>query len=306
MIPLFDAHCDTASKITARGLSLRENDLSVDLESCRAFSPHARVFAIFNDLSRVADIEAAAVKQMDYLLKEISENCEIVALCTDGRQARAAFSQGKIAAFLSVEGAEQLGCSAAGLKWAYGVGVRAVNITWNHANALSGSHCDAPERGLSDAGRDFVRACNELGVIIDVSHISGAGFWDVLEASSKPIIASHSNSRAVWEHTRNLTDAQFEAIARSGGAVGINLYERFLGEGATVDTVVGHIEHFLALGGEKSVGIGSDFDGCSRLPAGIRRVSDLSALYEALLRRNYPQSLVNDIFFNNMMRAFEF
>ncbi|MBR7082069.1 MAG: membrane dipeptidase, partial [Oscillospiraceae bacterium] len=120
MIPLFDAHCDTASKITAKGLCLRENDLSVDLESCRAFSPHARVFAIFNDLSRVADIEAAAVKQIDYLLREISENCELVALCTDGRQARAAFSQGKIAAFLSVEGAEQLGCSADRLKWAYG------------------------------------------------------------------------------------------------------------------------------------------------------------------------------------------
>jgi len=289
------------------GCHLRKNELNIDLERGSAYYPWAQVFALFNDIACESDIVLSAEKQLKYLLKEFSRNSDILTLCTDGKQARKAFSEGKTAAFLAVEGAEQLGCSVQNLKLAFDLGVRAVNITWNHANALSGSNADKADVGLTPDGKDFVIACNELGVIVDVSHISEPGFWDVIATTTKPILAGHSNSKALCHHSRNLTDEQFMAIVRNGGVVGINLFTDFLGENATVDTVADHIEHFLSLGGEKNIGIGTDFDGCSNMfPAGISAIGDLICLYDTLLHRGYTQSLTDDIFFNNMMRMFEF
>lgn len=306
MIPLFDAHCDTAYEMIGKNCHLRKNDLNNDLERGSIYSPRAQVFAIFNDLSDTDNIAAAAEKQLDYLIDEFKLNSDILALCTNGQQARKAFSEGKTAAFLAVEGAEQLNCDIEKLKWAYTKGVRAVNLTWNHANALSGSNADRADEGLTAAGKDFVRACSELGVIVDVSHISEPGFWDVIETSTKPILAGHSNSWALCPHTRNLTDEQFIAIVENGGVVGINLYSEFLGENADADTVAEHIEHFLSLGGEKNIGIGTDFDGCDNMfPAGIRSIGDLPLIYNKLLQRGLSQKLADDIFFNNMMRIFE-
>ena len=125
-----------------------------------------------------------------------------------------------------------------------------------------------------------------------------------MQITQKPVIASHSNARAVCAHTRNLTDDMFRAIRDHGGAAGLNLYTAFLGEGeVTVETVVRHLEHFLDLGGEKTVAMGGDLDGCESLPKGMSGVQDVRLLEQELQKRGYPQSLLDDLFFNNWRRV---
>ena len=144
--------------------------------------------------------------------REMAANADLAAFCRTGAEAEAAFRSGRRAAFLSVEGAELLDCSLERLEEAHAMGVRAVNPTWNHVNALSGTNAEEPERGLTPQGRVFVRKMERLGMLVDVSHLSDPGFWDVAEELSGPFFASHSNARAVFSHPRNLTDEQFTAI----------------------------------------------------------------------------------------------
>ena len=202
-----------------------------------------------------------------------------------------------------MEGAELLDCSLERLEEAHAMGVRAVNPTWNHVNALSGTNAEEPERGLTPQGRAFVRKMERLGMLVDVSHLSDPGFWDVVEELSGPFFASHSNARAVFSHPRNLTDEQFTAIIDHNGVVGLNLYANFLGERADLDTAIAHLEHWLELGGERTVALGGDLDGCSSLPEGITGIQDLDRLWERLLQRNYSEALVRALFFENLMRV---
>lgn len=164
---------------------------------------------------------------------------------------------GKAAAFLAVEGAELLGCDPGRLEQAAADGVVAINLTWNHANALSGSHCDEPSRGLSVIGREFVSKMEELHILVDVSHLSEAGFWDVAEMARRPFLASHSNTKFVWDHTRNLTDEQIAAIIKNQGVIGLNFYTEFVGGSRDLDMVRAHLDHILELGGVASVALGA-------------------------------------------------
>ena len=311
---LFDGHCDTILRCYEAGAdyfnggSMRRNTGHVQLaQAHEGFGQYAQFFAIFADTQTMPGRNYAQMFRGEYDLfcREMEQNRDIVTHCTTGEQAEAAFREGKIAAFLSVEGSEILDCSLERLEEAYRLGVRAVNLTWNHANALSGTTVDEPDRGLSQQGRDFVAKMQELGMLVDVSHLSDPGFWDVVElskAAGKPFFASHSNSRALCPHTRNLTDEQFRAIVETGGVAGLNLCVNFLGENPTVDTAVDHIEHFCALGGEKHISMGGDWDGCET-PEEFRSILDVEKIYERLLQRNFPENLVRDIFYHNLMRV---
>ena len=179
--------------------------------------------------------------------------------------------------------------------------MRLLNPVWNRANVLSGTNAEEPERGLSAEGRDFIHALEEYGIYPDVSHLSDAGFWDLVHIARRPIVASHSNARAVCPHRRNLTDDQFRAIRDSGGVVGLNLYLHFVGQ-PTMDALVAHVEHFLALDGEKTLCLGGDLDGCEALAAGMTGMQDVPKLYEALKARGYSDALLEDIFWNNLRR----
>lgn len=298
-IPLFDAHCDTISVIAGGG-SLRENTLHLDLSRGVIYSPYAQFFAIFGIRDEEENIFENQYKKF---INEIAENSDIVAFCKTAAQAEKAAAEGKCAAFLSVEGGDILECSTERLEAAHSRGLRAVNITWNIENALSGTNVQSPDRGLSDLGRSFVKKCHELGVIVDLSHISTPGFWDVIEMSDKPVMASHSNAKSVCNHSRNLDDDQFKALIQNGGVAGINLYSDFVGENPDVGAVIRHIEHFLNLGGAKNIAIGADFDGCESLPKGISGISDVSKIFYALLDRGYEKELVYDIFYNNLLRV---
>jgi membrane dipeptidase len=141
-----------------------------------------------------------------------------------------------------------------------------------------------------------------LGMLVDVSHLSDPGFWDVIEMARRPIMASHSNSRAICSHPRNLTDAQFTAIIKNRGIVGLNLCREFVGGREDLDALIAHLDHFLELGGEKTVALGGDLDGCTPID-GVSDVTGWSRLYERLLQKNYQESVVRNLFYNNMMRV---
>lgn len=305
-IPLFDGHCDTITRLHREGGTLKINGLHVDLARAGEFSPYAQFFAIF-DSPEFSGGEYCELFDRHYarFLREIQENQDALSFCLCAADAEKAAAQGKAAAFLSVEGAELIGCSIEGLERAHTLGVRAVNITWNNANPLSGSNAEDENRGLTPLGREFVRRAQELGVMVDLSHISEPAFWDVLETAARPVMASHSNSMAVCPHKRNLTDSQFSALVKSGGVAGINLCREFIGKGERVGMaqVVEHIERFMSLGGERAVAIGCDFDGIDRMPDGFEGIQDMTKLYNGLLRMNYSEKLVQDIFYYNMMEA---
>ena len=285
-----------------QGAALDHNNLHFDLNRAETYAPRAQFFAIFADLKR-KKLDANRALETQYALFQtmLSQHKDAMHFCRNARDVHTAARAGALAAFLSVEGAELLCCDLSALTRAHAKGVRMLTLSWNEQNALCGAHADGAERGLSDLGRQFVQRCEALGVLVDVSHLSERGFWDVSEMAQRPFVASHSNARALCDHSRNLSDAQFQAITKAGGVVGINLYTEFLGASATIETVIAHLEHFLALGGAKSVAIGTDFDGCDLLSQGIRGVQDLSKIAERLLQKNYTEALVCDIFYHNLL-----
>lgn len=303
-IPYFDAHCDTISRIAAhpeRHLTCHTDQW--DLDRMEVYDgPRAQFFAIYRD-SALPDMARYVEAEFTAFEAECRRYGNRMTHCTTAAQAEGAFAEGKLAAFLSVEGAELLDCSVERLGWAFDKGVRAVNLTWNHANALSGSHKDQPDRGLSEQGRAFLAEMNRLGMIVDVSHLSDAGFWDVMEHTTRPIIASHSNARSVFFHTRNLTDRQITAIIENHGIIGLNCYTAFLGAGnVTMDDLRRHLDHMLDLGAYANVALGGDWDGCYPLPEGFSGAWNWRDFYEYLYAGNYPEALLQDLFFNNLMR----
>jgi len=304
-IALFDAHCDCISRFQSNaGDTLAKSSGHLDLERVSGFAPYAQFFALFADsASRGPAMWERYLALLKQFRSEVDTCSDRMVHCRTAEEACLAGEQGKIAAFLSVEGGELLDCDPEKLDIAYADGVRAVNVTWNHANALSGSHKDCPEQGLTQQDVCFVRRMRQLGILIDVSHISDPGFWDVLECAPGPIVATHSNARSVFFHTRNLTDEQITAIIENRGVIGLNLFVDFMGTQPTsVETVVAHLEHILELGGENTVALGGDWDGAEPLVGGFNDISDWRVFFEELLRRNYSEELIQKLFYFNMMR----
>lgn len=300
-IPLFDSHSDTVHVARARGRRLRENDMHLDLVRGAAFAPRGQVFSIWGEPRRDGPMFDAVIA---YWERELAENGDLLAHCRSAADIRRAIAEGKCAALLSIEGAEQIECSIEKLHTAHKKGVSIIHLCWNYDNVLTGSATDG-QGGLTEAGRRFAREVCDLGMVIDLSHISERAFWDVLELTDRPVLAGHSDAAGVCAHPRNLTDEQFSALAKRGGVAGLNLSPRFLGLGKDIDAVVAHAEHFLALGGEKAVCLGTDLDGVAELPAGLTGIQDFGKLYEAMLRKNWSEAQVRDIFFGNLSAFLE-
>ncbi len=298
MIPLFDCHCDTISRVMTEGGSLRKNNFHTDLERLHKFAPCAQVFAVCAEtLDRPVEKADAMLRRLS---QEIEENSDIVMLCLNFHDIKKAAESGKVAVFISIEGCEQI----SSLESAYQNGVRILHPTWNFDNELCGAAVGSG-RGLTEKGRAFVKKAQHMGFVLDMSHISERGFWDTLEACEKPVIAGHSNAKSLCNVPRNLTDEQFNALVLIGGGAGINLYPEFLGLGKDINAVIAHIEHFLSLGGERSVFLGCDFDGIDSTPTGLDGVQKLDKLYNELLNRNYPEALVRALFWDNLYDIME-
>lgn len=213
-----------------------------------------------------------------------------------------ALDTGRTALLLSVEGGEILGGSLAMLSTLHGLGVRSIGLTWNQANDIAGGVKEPG--GLSKFGEEVITEMNRLGMLVDVSHLSDPAFWDVMRVTQTPVIASHSCCRAVHNNPRNLTDDQIKELAAGGGVIGINFYANFLTGGeAKLQDVIRHVEHVCSLVGPDYVGVGSDFDGCDLLPAGLEDTVRLPELAKALLAQGYSGENVEKIMGGNFFRV---
>jgi membrane dipeptidase len=239
-----------------------------------------------------------------------------LAVCRSVAEIRTCLAAGTIAAVFHIEGAEAIDPDLDALETYHAAGLRSLGLVWSRSNAFGHGvpfrFPSPPDTGpgLTDAGKALVRACNELAILIDLSHLNEQGFWDVARLSTAPLVASHSNAHALCASSRNLTDRQLDAIAASGGLVGLNLAVGFLradgGAGADVplETLVRHVDHMVDRLGIDGVALGSDFDGCV-VPAAIKDVTGLPRLFEALAAHGYDREALEKIAHGNWLRVLE-
>ena len=305
--PVFDLHCDTALTMLGRepGMSseLRKNHCHIDLERAAQLGGYAQCFACFTtsweELPGGITVEEMFRNEMNIVLREVEKNSDLIALAKSTEDIRRNQEKGLMSAILTVEGPAGIGFDPARLEELHGIGFRISSLTWNEKNPLAGSHVTGG--GLTDQGREYVRECQRLGMLMDVSHLSDEAFWNLMDVNEGPVIATHSNSRSVHPVSRNLTDDMFRAICRTGGVAGINLYNAFLGEEpVTLDTVCDHIFHFMELDPEaKHICLGGDLDGCDAIPAGFDGIHSYNALAQRLLERGLNEDTIMDIYWNN-------
>jgi membrane dipeptidase len=240
-------------------------------------------------------------KEIETVMRGMYYNSDLISQIHSVSDIEKNRKEGKMSAILTIEGTAGFGFNPALLENLYQIGFRITTLGWNEQNPLCGSHKTGG--GLTDLGREYVKEAQRLGMIIDVSHISDEAFWDIMNITEKPVIASHSNSRSVCPVSRNLTDDMFRAICQSGGVAGFNMCAPFVGEDPDLDTCADHFIHFLELGGEKHMALGGDLDGCDVLPRGFAGVQDYPKLADKLLERGFGEDLVSDIFWNNAMEV---
>ena len=245
-----------------------------------------------------------------------AESAGSLAVVRTAEEVRRCLRDGVVAAILHFEGAENLGPDPGALEDLYAVGLRSLGIVWSRPNSYaSGVPFRFPASpdtgpGLTSAGRELVRECNRLGVLIDLSHLNERGFWDVAGLSDSPLVATHSNAHALCPTTRNLTDRQLDAIRDSDGMVGVNFAVSFLREdgadnGATpLTTVVRHVDYLVERVGIDRVGVGSDFDG-AKVPRDIGDASGLPRLLDALRERGYDDAALEKLAHRNWFRVLD-
>ncbi|AKR54310.1 Microsomal dipeptidase [Devosia sp. H5989] len=239
-----------------------------------------------------------------------------VALCRSRAEIDAAIAAGRIAALMHIEGAEAIDANLDMLEVLYAAGLRSIGPVWSRANIFGTGvpfHFPASPDvgpGLTEAGKDLVRACDRLGMVIDLSHLNEAGFWDVAKVSKAPLVATHSNVHAICASARNLTDKQLDAIAESNGMVGLNFATGFLRpDGAMradtdIEIMVRHLDYLIEKLGENRVGLGSDFDGAN-IPAAIGTVAGLPVLIDALKAHGYDEALIGRLACGNWLDLIE-
>ena len=297
VFPIFDAHCDTLD-LLCNGVDLYGGQTEVSFPMMQRFPAWTQVFAIWVD-GQTTD----PIARYELLLGRYREKTGMFAPVLTQSDLRGDFKHKKI---LSVEGGEVLCGDISRLHTLYGDGVRAITLTWNGPNEIADTAAQPQKNGgLTPFGREVVKEMNRLGMAVDVSHLSDNGFWDVIALSTRPVLVSHSNARALCDHPRNLTDDMFAALIRGGGVLGINFYPAFLGENADIDTVISHIQHFVSLGGEDHIGLGSDFDGTDGcLPKGIRNCGHIGDLLFALHEKGFSDTWIEKFAHGNMERFF--
>lgn len=211
---------------------------------------------------------------LDALREEIRESAAHLTLVETAADLEAAREAGKVGIVIGVEGAEAIGSELAYLRCFHGLGLRVLTLTWHQRNQVADGVAEPSNAGLSHFGRDVVAEANRLGIVLDVSHASPQTVADVLERSDAPIIASHSNARAVHDHERNLTDDQLRAIAERGGVIGAVFISRFTGVDPTIDDVVAHVMHMAEVAGPEAIALGPDYvDNAHDLIIDARRVA---------------------------------
>lgn len=303
---LVDFHCDTIYKLRKDPTEkLRENSLSVDVEKLRKSGSIAQFFALYIDLAETKEPFEEFTAMAEIFRKELGENSDILKFSgcfddlTENRR------QGFISSFLTVEEGAVLQGRMSNLEVLRDLGVRLITLTWNYPNeigfpAFEGRYMD---RGLTDFGCELVEAMNHHRMIVDVSHLSDRGFFDVSEISRKPFMASHSNARSITNVPRNLTDDMIRFLGNNGGLIGINFEKTFLGDSGQgrISEMMRHINHIRNTGGIEVLALGSDFDGIETRPE-ISDISQMGKLGAALKESGYSDGEIEKIFYRNALR----
>lgn len=310
--PVFDFHCDTLMGSlgpNADGsVSLRQNQMHIDYRRGSQLPGYAQCFAFFTfpDIRRPKGMTVQDLfwRAVSVIQDSIDKNSDIVRQARTAEEIRSNQAQGLISAIFTLEGTASIDFDPAKLEKMYDLGFRVSSLSWNEKNALTGSNVTGG--GLTKRGVEFIKEAQRLGILVDVSHISDEAFWNIMDMTQAPVIATHSNSRAVCDVRRNLTDDMFRAICGCGGVVGLNLYGAFIGENPTLDMACDHILHFLDMDPEgKHICLGGDLDGCDVLPAGFEGVQDYPKLAQRLLERGVGEKLVHQIFWTNALEVLE-
>lgn len=304
---IIDMHCDTILKAFQenRKLAVRSTSGHFDLPRMQEAGINIQFYALFPGISSALSPLKQALILGDFFWEQHQENQEIMQVITSHKSLLQVINSKKRGALLTVEGGEVLEGDLRLLKVLYRMGVRSICLTWNKRNEIAdGVEERQTGGGLTLFGRDVVKKMNSMGMVIDVSHIAEKGFWDVLELSEDPVIASHSNSRVVWNHPRNLSDEQIKGIAQKNGVIGLNFVAEFLGEpGSELEQLLRHIDHICDLVGDDYLGFGSDFDGTDNLLVGIKDVTIYPKIISYLEKRNYKDAAIRKICGENCLRV---
>lgn len=332
-----DMHCDTISEIwesrkqsaSQKGGSpqqLYRNDLHIDIRKMKKARYLLQNFALYVDLKKGLDPFEYVMELIDVFREEMGKNKNDIGVIKTYDEILANECQGKMSALMTIE---EGGCckgEIGNLERLYQLGARMMTLTWNYPNELAspnlfiksaekgstlkndeGFNLFDSSRGLTEKGFFFIQRMEELGMIIDVSHLSDAGFWDIVQHTKKPFVASHSNARALCGHCRNLTDDMIRAVAGRGGVIGLNFYGCFLNETndshSRVARMAAHARHMLKVGGSGCLGLGSDFDGISG-ELEIQDCSQMQKLVEGLERAHFTGTEIENILWRNVMRVY--
>lgn len=303
---IIDLHCDTIWRLMDEGgNNLYSNPFCVDIEKLRASQVQAQFFALFVNKEISGDPLIRAIAMANRFYHEIEQNNEHIAIARNYAELLQNRSEGKISAFLTLEEGGVLKGELINLEKFYNLGIRLITLTWNYSNEIGypNSRPDCRGRGLTLFGRELVTEMNKLGIIVDVSHLSDQGFYDVAELAVKPFVASHSNARILKEHPRNLTDGMIKMLAEKGGVAGLNFEKTFLGNApvSRIDDMVLHIKHMCQVGGIEVVAIGSDFDGISS-EIEIAHAGEFNKLISALEEGGFSQDEIEKICWGNALR----
>ncbi|MBD2845209.1 dipeptidase [Paenibacillus sp. IB182496] len=305
-IETVDFHCDVLAKMLLdkqADFGGQKGDGRLDVSYARLKEAKAclQVFAIYLP-ERLEPSTAHLLQATELFLRSIAAlpGMRFVRTAKDLRECQAS---GKIGALLSLEGAAALQGRLYMVRIMQELGLRALGLTWNDANWAADGVMEPRQGGLTRAGRALVEECGRHRLVLDVSHLTERGFWEVAECSASPLIASHSNAYACCKHPRNLTDAQIRALAGMDGRIGITYVPQFLNDSgaAAIDDVLRHIEHICTLGGAKQLVLGSDFDGIDRHVRGLAHPGHVPRLLEALLKR-YDEPFVRGIAAEHALR----
>ncbi len=322
-IPIFDGHNDVLLDMKESGRSFFERGSQghLDLERAREGGLGGGFCAVYvpapaeknggMSLEYARDYTIEAMARLFRLEEESKGQVRVVRTVDDIRDC---LDEGCFAALLHIEGAEGIDEDLNGLQVFYRAGLRSIGPVWSRSNVFAHGvpflfpHSPDTGPGLTDAGKELVRACNQLGIMIDLSHLNEAGFWDVAELSDAPLVATHSNAHAIAPSTRNLTDKQIDAIKASDGMVGVNFHVGFTRpDGANeaetpLEMLADHVDYFVERLGIDRVGFGSDFDGAT-IPTAIGDVAGLPALMTCLRERGYGDMELRKLANENWLRV---
>lgn len=305
-LKIIDAHCDVLSKLLVNPeLDFAQSQQGLDVTYERMLASGIRVqnFAVYLP-ERWSD-------DFKYVLESVDLFHERILSLPRMRFIRAksdlllAIDDDRIGALLSLEGVDSLHGNLAYLRILYHLGVRIVGITWNRSNWAADGVLEQRKGGFTAAGLELIKECNRLGLIMDVSHLSENGYWELLEESRKPVIASHSNASAISPRLRNLSDAQINSLIQTGGVMGITFVPPFVSmeQPVSIDRILLHIDHVCALGGRCHIGFGSDFDGIREWIVGLEHAGRYDRLVNLLLK-HYREEDAMLFMYGNWLRFF--